>query len=300
MQARGDDGKEGAPWPVLSPPTPTLEAVKKEAKAVLKAHAAGDASACCEVLRHLKQFEGKADANILAGEISLVEVQYALAMDYGFESWAEMKAFVESLETMASGGLPLSDGKSAARWWIDHPENVRMDGGTWIFAGEDVRAEVGGMSWDNYCLSADVWIDPAGPDGTYCVQLTARGTSIYCQLVPGWVLIATVAGEPAGFKHLARQRVVFPDRTWVEFRMKAEGGVVTAGLDGREIVSAQLPCSTKGVPGLLVNQQKNAEVRVRDIRVAFLEPTPEQIAEYGADAVENWEKYVAEHGDRLP
>ena len=33
------------------------------------------------------------------------------------------------------------------------------------------------MSWDNYVLSADVRVVRIAPDGTYRVQLTARGTS---------------------------------------------------------------------------------------------------------------------------
>ena len=192
----------------------------------------------------------------------------------------------------------------AASRYFDNPEDVKVDGEDWVFAGRDVRAEVGGMSWDDYVLSADVWVDRTGPDGRYCVQLTGRGTCIYCQLVPGWILIAYYdqlpQDNPRGFKHLARREVDMPERTWLNFQMKAEAGTVTAYLAGREIVSAAIPSGTQGMPGLLVNQQSGAEVRIRNVRVEFLNPTPEQLREYATDASENWDKYAATHGDSAP
>ena len=281
------------------PAKPSLENLKKQAKDLLKAHKKGDADAC-KTLRLLHRFAKTSDEDTLAADVALHEAQYALAMDYGFENWAELKAFVESLEIMRSGGLPLSESASLSKWAISNPEDVRTDGDTWVFTGKDVRAEIGGMSWDNYVLSADVWIKRTSPDARYCVQLTGRGTSIYCQLVPGCVLIAyydeTPKGNPKGFTHLERQAVHVPDRTWFNFRMKAEAGIITALLDGREIVSAAIPCGTRGMPGLLVNQQNSAEVRVRNVRVQFLNPTPEQLREYGTDAGVNWGRYVTEHG----
>ena len=78
------------------PPNPSLEQLRNQAKDLLKAHKQGQAS-CCRVLRELKQFEGNSDADVLAGTVSLVEVQYALAMDYGFQSWGELKEHVDAL-----------------------------------------------------------------------------------------------------------------------------------------------------------------------------------------------------------
>jgi hypothetical protein len=75
------------------PARPSLEQLRNQAKDLPKAHKQGDAS-CCGVLRPLKQFEGKPDAAILARDVSLVEVQYALAMEYGFASWREMRQHV--------------------------------------------------------------------------------------------------------------------------------------------------------------------------------------------------------------
>ena len=71
------------------PPKASLEQLRKQAKDLLKAHHRGERG-CCEVLRRLKQFKDKTDAEILAGHVSLVEVQYALAIGYGFASWQQM------------------------------------------------------------------------------------------------------------------------------------------------------------------------------------------------------------------
>ena len=72
----------------------SLEALKKQAKAILNAHRSGDAAACCRTLARLKQLQGRSDEEILAGRVSLVEAQYALALDYGLRSWSDLKARV--------------------------------------------------------------------------------------------------------------------------------------------------------------------------------------------------------------
>ncbi|MFA6717151.1 MAG: DUF1835 domain-containing protein [Victivallaceae bacterium] len=75
------------------PPKPSVKFLKLEAKSILKAHKNSDFS-CCEILRHLHRLKGKSDREILAGQTSLQEVQFALAMDYGFKSWVDLKKYV--------------------------------------------------------------------------------------------------------------------------------------------------------------------------------------------------------------
>ncbi|KKK50331.1 hypothetical protein LCGC14_3126080, partial [marine sediment metagenome] len=75
------------------PPKPSLKQLRNQAKDLLKAHRQGEAS-CCRVLHRLKQFEGRADTEILAGRLSLVEAQYALALDYGCKSWGQLREAV--------------------------------------------------------------------------------------------------------------------------------------------------------------------------------------------------------------
>ena len=80
------------------PPHPTLEHLRKEAKVLLKAHREGD-SGVCNVLRPLRRFAKATDREILSADVALNETQFALAMDYGFESWAALKLHVTSPST---------------------------------------------------------------------------------------------------------------------------------------------------------------------------------------------------------
>jgi len=84
--------------PVL-PLHPHLDHLKKQAKALLKAQCAGDALAC-EPLRQLHRFADVGDAEILAASVQLHEVQFALALDYGFPSWERLQAFVGGQEPL--------------------------------------------------------------------------------------------------------------------------------------------------------------------------------------------------------
>lgn len=74
------------------PPKPSVKFLKLEAKSILKAHKNGDAS-CCETLRHLNQFKGKPDAEILNTKTALQEIQFALAVEYGFKKWTELTKY---------------------------------------------------------------------------------------------------------------------------------------------------------------------------------------------------------------
>ncbi|MHC5034326.1 MAG: hypothetical protein ACYTFZ_04760 [Planctomycetota bacterium] len=74
------------------PSKPSLEYLRKEAKRLLAAHQNGDAPAC-QVLRCLRRFQGARDADILAADVSLQEMQHALAQGYGFRSWAKLREF---------------------------------------------------------------------------------------------------------------------------------------------------------------------------------------------------------------
>lgn len=68
------------------PPNPTIEALKKEAKELLKAHRNGGPETCA-ILRELDRFSGSPDLDILGQTLKLTEVQYALALAYGSGSW---------------------------------------------------------------------------------------------------------------------------------------------------------------------------------------------------------------------
>ena len=75
-----------------------------EAKALLKAHRHGDPS-CCEVLRNLPGRREKPDDELLGTQVSLQQLHHALALDYGFESWAALKKHVVSPDTATAEPL---------------------------------------------------------------------------------------------------------------------------------------------------------------------------------------------------
>ena len=77
------------------PASPSIIHLKDQAKELLKAHRNRDA-AVCPVLRHMHRFGRAPDDEILGADVSLQEAQFALAMDYGFSGWSELKAFVET------------------------------------------------------------------------------------------------------------------------------------------------------------------------------------------------------------
>jgi hypothetical protein len=80
--------------PRALPPRPNLDQLKHQAKDVLKAHRSGDAAGCA-VLRCLPLLARCSDAELLAARATLNDAQHALAQDYGFQSWAALKRFVE-------------------------------------------------------------------------------------------------------------------------------------------------------------------------------------------------------------
>lgn len=68
------------------PPHPSLEQQKKLAKELLRALRAGDATARERVRRHLPDKQ----------RLTLADAQFVLAREYGFESWAALKAHIEA------------------------------------------------------------------------------------------------------------------------------------------------------------------------------------------------------------
>ena len=82
------------------PPQADLDHLKNEAKALHKAHRRGDPEVC-GILRHVHRFKDASSAQILAAELPLTEAQFALAMEYGFSGWKELRDAVLSLNPAA-------------------------------------------------------------------------------------------------------------------------------------------------------------------------------------------------------
>ncbi len=79
------------------PPQADLDHLKNEAKALHKAHKKREPDVC-PVLRHIHRFAEASDEDILAAEVSLTEAQFALAMEYGFNSWQQLRKTVIGLK----------------------------------------------------------------------------------------------------------------------------------------------------------------------------------------------------------
>ena len=79
------------------PKNPSLEFLKKEAKALRALHKRGDAS-CCERLRQNDtSFKTKSDTELLSEKFSINDAQRIIAREYGYSSWAMLKHYIESL-----------------------------------------------------------------------------------------------------------------------------------------------------------------------------------------------------------
>jgi hypothetical protein len=90
--------------PSRLPARPSLEQLQKQAKELLRQYRAGDSAA-------LERFRA-----VRSGRVTLAGAQFVLAREYGFESWAKLKHYVETAEPPASQQLPF--------YWIDRRENT--------------------------------------------------------------------------------------------------------------------------------------------------------------------------------
>jgi len=79
----------------MLPPGASLRYLKTDTKDCLKAHKQGSTSVC-RLLRNLPRFSQATDQQILSSKVTLQEVQFALARDYGYRSWTELVSHIES------------------------------------------------------------------------------------------------------------------------------------------------------------------------------------------------------------
>jgi ankyrin repeat protein len=78
------------------PSKPDLNHLKYQAKDLLKGHAAHDRGVAQRIREFNPHFRGAADAEIFAASLRLSDAQFTVAREYGFKSWARLKAHVES------------------------------------------------------------------------------------------------------------------------------------------------------------------------------------------------------------
>jgi hypothetical protein len=79
------------------PPRPSLRHLRNEAQQIVRSHRRGQRDGWA-VLRNLRRFAGKGNDELLASPVTLVEAQFALALEYGFASWKHLKEHVKQIE----------------------------------------------------------------------------------------------------------------------------------------------------------------------------------------------------------
>ena len=79
------------------PLRPSLEHLQKQAKALLKAVNAGDRDAAAQFRTSRPALAKASDAEIATAKLSLRDAQAAIAREYGFETWSDLKKRVTEL-----------------------------------------------------------------------------------------------------------------------------------------------------------------------------------------------------------
>ncbi len=77
------------------PINPNLAHLKYQAKDLLKGHTARTPGAAQRMREFHPRFAGATDAEIFNAQLKLSDAQLAIAREYGFPSWARLKAHIE-------------------------------------------------------------------------------------------------------------------------------------------------------------------------------------------------------------
>lgn len=93
------------------PPKANLEHLKKQSKDLLKAHQSGDVETCQRIGTFLPRLSKASEKEIRATKVTLQEVQYVIAREYGFDKWAHIvtkinRSSEEEAEKVDTVGVP--------------------------------------------------------------------------------------------------------------------------------------------------------------------------------------------------
>ncbi len=88
------------------PSKPDLNHLKYQAKDLLKGHAAHDRGVAQRIREFNPRFSDATDAEIFDAALRLSDAQFTIAREYGFKSWARLKAHVELPELASRLKLP--------------------------------------------------------------------------------------------------------------------------------------------------------------------------------------------------
>jgi hypothetical protein len=96
------------------PSRPSLEQLKKQAKSILKGHQSANPEVLREIQEHHPRWRSASDAAIQRAGFTLTDAQLVVANQYGFESWAKLKAHVARFQTASSSDAEVNELRSAA------------------------------------------------------------------------------------------------------------------------------------------------------------------------------------------
>jgi ankyrin repeat protein len=84
------------------PPRPSLEQLRKQAKALLKEHQSASPESLARIRQSHPGHRSSSDAEIAKTRFSLADAQLTVAREYGFDSWTRLKSHVLSREVAPS------------------------------------------------------------------------------------------------------------------------------------------------------------------------------------------------------
>ncbi|KAA6458205.1 hypothetical protein DYQ86_19995 [Acidobacteria bacterium AB60] len=137
MRTQASNGKEIS-MPRKLPPRPSLEQLRKQAKALHKAKAIADPEALARIREANARWKDMSEAQLAAAPFALADAQLVIAREFEFASWSRLQAHVRALEaagTAAELGASLRDaaGKgdlARLRALLDaHPKLINERGG---------------------------------------------------------------------------------------------------------------------------------------------------------------------------
>ncbi len=86
----------------LLPLRANLENLKKQGKKLLRSHKQGNRKSV-PVLKLLSRFSKASPEEILGSQLSLQEVQHAIALEYGFKKWTDLRNHIEAQQREMKG-----------------------------------------------------------------------------------------------------------------------------------------------------------------------------------------------------
>ena len=88
------------------PPQADLQHLRYQAKDLIKAHRAAFPETAHRIRQALPEWTDRSDTQVFASPFSLKDAQRAIAREYGFDQWADLKSHVESRRLSALVGNP--------------------------------------------------------------------------------------------------------------------------------------------------------------------------------------------------